>query len=89
MWGDAIVGFGLYHYVYDSGREGDSPRVGFSPRKQNITVYLLHGFGNSSDLLPRLGKYKTGKGCLYINRLSDVDQDILCQIVERTAMKYH
>jgi hypothetical protein len=80
MWGSAIVGFGTYHYVYASGREGDWPAVSFSPRKQNLTVYL-EGLDEQSDLLARLGKYTTGKVCLYIRRLSDVDLDVLRELV--------
>jgi hypothetical protein len=85
MWGGSIVGFGSYHYVYASGREGDWPLTGFSPRKQALTVYITSGFDEYEDLLGRLGKYTTGKACLYINRLSDVDQDALKLLVRRSA----
>jgi hypothetical protein len=83
MWGSAIVGFGKYHYRYDSGREGDSPLVGFSPRKQNLTLYVSD-LDKLEGLLNRLGKHKTGKGCLYINRLADVDTTVLRELVERS-----
>jgi hypothetical protein len=85
MWGDSIVGFGSYHYVYARGREGDWPLTGFSPRKQALTVYITSGFDEYEDLLGRLGKYTTGKACLYIKRLSDVDQDALKLLVRRSA----
>jgi hypothetical protein len=80
MWGSAIVGFGTYHYVYESGREGDTVVIGFSPRKQNISIYLMGGLGNVQEELPALGKYKTGKGCLYIKSLSDVDVKVLRKV---------
>jgi len=88
MWGDSIVGFGLYHYVYATGREGDMPKVGFSPRKQALTVYLSYGFENYVDLLTKLGKHKTGKICLYINHLSDVDLDVLKELILRSYKAY-
>ena len=84
LWGPSIVGFGDYHYKYESGREGDFFRVGFSPRKQNLTVYVMPGFSEVEDLLEKLGKHKTGKSCLYINKLEDVDTDVLKKIVERS-----
>ncbi len=84
MWGDSIVGFGSYHYRYASGQEGDWPLVGFSPRKQNTTLYLTYGFDQHQDLMARLGKFKTGKACLYINRLSDVDTDVLRELIQRS-----
>jgi Domain of unknown function (DU1801) len=80
MWGSAIIGFGTYHYVYESGREGDTIVIGFSPRKQNITFYLMGGLKNVEDELSKLGKYKTGKGCLYIKSLSDVNLEILKKV---------
>ncbi len=83
MWGSAIVGFGKYHYVYASGREGDWPPIGFSPRKQNISLYLMYGLNKVEDGLSKLGKYKTGKGCLYIKSLSDVNQEILKEIIAK------
>ncbi|HSK22636.1 MAG TPA: DUF1801 domain-containing protein [Egicoccus sp.] len=81
MWGDAIVGFRPYHYRYDSGREGDWPAVGFSPRKQQLVVYLMTGFEPHPELMARLGKHSTGKSCLYIKRLSDIDLDVLRDLV--------
>ncbi len=81
MWGPSIIGFGSYHYKYDTGREGDMILAGFSPRKQNITIYMMAGFGRYPELMQRLGKYKTGKSCLYIKRLSDIDMDILLQLI--------
>jgi hypothetical protein len=77
MWGTSIVGFGSYHYRYESGREGDSCLVGFSSRKGDISVYLLAGFPGREELLARLGRYKMAKACLYLRRLSDVDLQVL------------
>ena len=85
MWGSSIVGFGDYHYKYESGREGDWFVAGFSPRKQNLTLYIMAGFDNYDQLLSRLGKYKTGKSCLYINKLDDVDLDVLKELVAQSA----
>jgi len=86
MWGTSIVGFGSYHYKYASGREGDWFVAGFSPRKQNLTLYIMSGI-KDHELFNKLGKYKTGKGCLYFKRLSDVDTEtlkqIICKSVER------
>ncbi len=84
MWGPSIIGFGSYHYQYASGREGDWMEIGFSPRKANLTLYLMSGVEREEDLLARLGKYKTGKSCLYLKRLSDVDPDVLKQLVTRS-----
>jgi hypothetical protein len=81
MWGSAIVGFGLYHYVYESGREGDMPLLGFSPRKQNISIYLMGGLSKVEGELGTLGKYKRGGGCLYIKSLSDVRATVLRKIL--------
>ncbi len=81
MWGSSIVGFGSYHYRYASGREGDWPVVGFSPRKQNLVIYIMPGFSDYGDLLGKLGKYRTGKSCLYVNKLDDVDLELLEQLV--------
>ena len=78
MWGPSIVGFGSYHYKYESGREGDMPIVGFSPRK---AATVLYGVAGARDLLPKLGKHTTGKGCLYIKKLADVDQQVLLAMV--------
>ena len=77
MWGPAIVGFGSVHYKYDSGREGDMPIIGFSPRKAASVLYGAIGFSGADALLAKLGKHTTGKGCLYIKKLSDVDQKVL------------
>jgi len=84
MWGDSIIGFGSYHYKYKSGREGDLLVTGFAPRKQNLTLYIMSGFDRHEDLLKKLGKYKTGKSCLYINKLKDVDTTILREIVSKS-----
>jgi hypothetical protein len=85
MWGETIVGFGTQHYTYKSGREGDWFLAGFSPRKQNISIYLSYGFGEWEDLLSRLGKHKTGKACLYVNKLADIDTDVLEDLIRRTV----
>jgi len=85
MWGTSIVGFGQYHYKSERSRqEGDWMLIGFSPRKQNLTLYIIHGFEDYSDLLSRLGKHKTSKGCLYINKLSDIDRTVLEEIISRS-----
>lgn len=81
MWGTSIVGFGSYHYRYASGQEGDWPLVGFSPRKQNLTVYIMAGFDDYPELMAQLGKYKTGKSCLYLKRLSDIDTKVLEKLI--------
>ena len=82
MWGPSIVGFGQYHYKSErSTQEGDWPLIAFSPRKQNLTLYIMPGFANYQDLLNNLGKHKTSKGCLYINKLADVDQIVLEKLV--------
>jgi len=81
MWGPSIVGFGSYHYVYASGREGDWPLTGFSPRKQALTLYIMAGFVRYDDLMSRLGKFKTGKSCLYVKRLSDIDESVLRELI--------
>lgn len=83
LWGPSLIGFGRYHYRYDSGREGDFFRIGFSPRKSSQVLYIMPGFADEADLLSRLGKHKTGKGCLYVNKLADVDQGVLRQVCER------
>lgn len=85
MWGESIVGFGEYTYRYASGREGEWMLVGFSPRKQNLTVYIMSGFEEYEDLLRRLGKHKTGKSCLYINKLDDVDIEVLEELVAKSV----
>ena len=81
LWGPSIIGFGRYHYRYDSGREGDFMIAGFSPRKANLVVYVLPGYDDITEQLSRLGKHKIGKSCLYINKLADVDIDVLEEIV--------
>ena len=85
MWGPSIVGFGSYHYRYATGREGDAPLTSFSPRKQNLTVYLSYGFEEQEELLARLGKHKLGKACLYVKRLADVDQAALRELVQQSV----
>ena len=85
MWGPSIIGFGSYHYKYDSGREGDMPLIGFSPRKAATVLYNLTGFSHSEALLARLGKHTTGKGCLYIKKLADVDQNVLEALVVKSV----
>lgn len=82
MWGDAIVGFGSYHYKYESGHEGDACRVGFSPRKGDISIYIVPGFEGKEGLLKELGKHKIGKVCLYVKRLSDIKIPILEKLVK-------
>lgn len=84
MWGDSLVGFGNIRYQYSTGRGGDWMLTGFSPRKQNLTLYLMSGFDQVEDLLSRLGKYKTGKGCLYIKRLSEVDLNVLQELIAQS-----
>jgi hypothetical protein len=86
MWGDSIVGFGSYHYKYASGREGDAPLAGFSPRKEALTVYLMAGFNQQYEgLMARLGKYKTSKVCLYVKKLEDIDLGTLEELVRRSV----
>lgn len=85
MWGDSIIGFGSYHYKYASGREGDWMLVGFSPRKQSLTLYIMSGFDQYDELLANLGKFKTGKSCLYINKIEDVDQQVLKKLVKASV----
>jgi len=87
MWGDSIVGFGSYHYKYASGHEGDWPIVGFSPRKQNLTIYIMPGFDDYEEILKNLGKFKTGKSCLYINKLKDIDTQSLKKLISE-SVKY-
>lgn len=87
MWGPAIIGYGLRHLKYDSGREMDWMVTGFSPRKDNLTLYVLNGTEEQDKLLSKLGKHKTGKGCLYIKRLSDVDVNIVEQIVASSTKR--
>ena len=81
MWGSSIVGFGQYHYRYASGREGEWPIIGFSPRKTDLTLYIMPGFEKSESLMAKLGKYKTGKSCLYIKKLEDVEVPVLKKLI--------
>ena len=84
MWGDSMVGFGRFHYKSDSGREGDWFITGFSPRKQNLTLYVMPGFDKYESLMKQLGKHKTGRGCLYIKKLEDVDLKVLKQLIKQS-----
>ena len=81
MWGPTIVGYGRYHYVYDSGREGDCQATGFSPRKASLSIYIMPGYTDFGHILARLGKHKIGKACLYVNKLADIDQDVLRELI--------
>lgn len=85
MWGGNIVGFGSYHYRYESGREGDWFLTGFSPRKQSLSLYIMAGFEQYEALMDRLGKHKTGKSCLYVKRLDDVDRGVLRLLIEASV----
>ena len=85
MWGNSIVGFGSYHYRYENGREGDWFLTGFSPRKQNISLYIMSGFSNYDELMKGLGKYKTGKACLYVNKLDDVHENVLKDLISQSV----
>lgn len=86
MWGPAIIGFDSYHYKYESGREGDMPRIAFAPRKGKLVLYIIDDATKYSDILERLGKHKTSKACIYINKLTDVDMKVLEELIE-TAYK--
>ncbi len=88
MWGTSIVGFGLFHYKYASGREGDWMKTGFSPRKQNLTLYIMDGFGKYDELLAALGNHKTGKSCLYIKRLGDIDIKALKRLIKASVTHF-
>ena len=81
MWGPTIIGYGQYHYVYDSGREGDFLATGFSPRKAQHSIYVMPGYTDFSEILSRLGKHKIGKSCLYVNKLADIDLDVLAELI--------
>ncbi|QDK79263.1 DUF1801 domain-containing protein [Spirosoma sp. KCTC 42546] len=85
MWGPSIVGFGSYHYIYASGHEGDAPLIGFSPRKDALTFYLSAYFTEREELLEKLGKHKTGKGCVYVKKLEDIDLDVLKELIDRST----
>lgn len=81
MWGPAIIGYGRYHYVYDSGREGDFLATGFSPRKASLSIYILPGYAEFGPILSRLGRHKTGKSCLYVTKLADIDLAVLEELI--------
>lgn len=85
LWGSSIVGYGSYHYRYASGQEGDWPVCGFSPRKQNLVLYIMSGFDRQAELMQGLGKYKTGKSCLYLRRLEDVDLEVLTELITESV----
>ena len=85
MWGPSIVGYGSYHYRYASGREGDFMITGFAPRKNMLSLYIMPGYGKFDALMKDLGKFKTGKACLYIKRLSDVDEDVLQNLINKSV----
>ena len=85
MWGDSIIGFDSYHYKYASGREGDWPIAGFSPRKQALSIYIMAGFKKYDELMQKLGKYKTGKSCLYVKKLEDVDREVLKKLIQESV----
>jgi len=85
MWGASIIGFGSYHYVYDSGREGDAPLAGFSPRKAATVLYIMRDFEGAKALLDRLGKHSAGKACLYVKRLADVDSEVLEALIAQSV----
>lgn len=87
MWGPSIIGFGKYHYRYDSGHEGDAPRLGFSPRKAQTVVYLMPGFAGQEDMLARIGKVKTSVSCMYVNRLDQIDLGILREMAVASLAK--
>ena len=85
LWGDSIIGFGSYHYQYESGREGDMPLIGFSPRKREFAIYIMSGFEQLQAHLKKLGKHKTGKSCLYIKRLSDININALSALMKESV----
>ena len=85
MWGDSIIGFGNYHYKYASGREGDWFLCGFSPRKQNLSIYIMSGFNKYENILRKLGKHKTGKGCLYVKNLEEIDLKVLENLLKQSV----
>ena len=85
MWGESIVGFGKYHFKYASGREGDWFLTGFAPRKQNLTIYIMAGFDEYDQLLNKLGKHSTGKSCLYVKKLEDLDMGVLKDLIKRSV----
>ena len=85
MWGTSIIGFGAYYYHYRSGRQGEWALTGISPRARNVTVYIMPGFSNWQHLMSKLGKYKTGKSCLYLKKLEDVDREVLYELIKETV----
>jgi hypothetical protein len=88
MWGDSIVGFGLYRYTYKTGHSGEWPIIGFSPRKNDLTLYLMpgmYGFETVADLMEKLGKYKTGRSCLYIKKLTNINLDVLKELIHKSV----
>ncbi len=85
LWGDSIVGFGDYHYEYQSGRKGEWFLSGFSPRKASLTLYIMAGFSLYDDLMDKLGKFKTGRSCLYVNRLNDIDRKVLRRLIKASV----
>jgi len=87
MWGHSLIGFGSYHYKYDSGREGDFLRTGFAPRKANLSIHIMPGYQDYGDILTRLGKHKMAKSCLYINKLADVDMNVLEELIRAGLAK--
>ncbi len=87
MWGTSIVGFGRYHYKYATGREGDWFLTGFSARKQNLTIYIISGFDAHIDIMQKLGKFKTGKSCLYVKKLDDVDLNVLSKLIKESVAR--
>ena len=89
MWGPSIVGFGRYHYTYDSGREGDFLATGFSPRKANMSIYIMPGYQDYGALMERLGKHKLGKSCLYVNKLADIDLEVLEELIRAGLKDLH
>ncbi|MEQ8433388.1 MAG: DUF1801 domain-containing protein [Oceanicaulis sp.] len=86
MWGPSMIGYGRYHYRYETGREGDMLATGFSPRKAKHSIYILPGYSDYSEILSRLGKHSTGKSCLYVNKLADIDLDVLAELID-TGLK--
>lgn len=87
MWGSSIVGFGAYKYRYASGHEGEWPIIGFSPRKNDLTLYIMPGFADYTELMAKLGKHKTGKSCLYIKKLDDVELPVLKKLITKSVDK--
>ncbi|MBM7631039.1 DUF1801 domain-containing protein [Geomicrobium sediminis] len=88
MWGPSIIGFGSYHYKYASGREGDAPLAGFSPRKAKISLYLAYESEKREELLARFGKHTKSKACIYVNKLADIDLDVLKELIQHTIETY-